>query len=103
MSDLQLFWMESALSQTARDWHGGYRGLVADGVRELTEGDLRALPVPPDMRLSIIDSHFKIMSAYTRFDSYNRPGPNLGGARKYTDWPKLTTLSEDALWSFMAG
>ena len=100
MSDLQLFWMESALSQTARDWHGGYRGLVADGVWELTEGDLRALHVLPDMRLSIMDAYFKIMSAYTRLDSYHRPGPNLGSAQKYMDWPKLTTLSVDAFVEF---
>ncbi len=77
---LAAVWMESALSQAAWDWHGGYRGLVADGIRELTESDLRALHVPPDTRLSIIDAHFKIMSAYTRLDSYHRPGPNLGGA-----------------------
>ncbi len=96
--DLQLFQMELALSGAARDWHRGYQGLVADGVRELTEGDLQALHVPLDTRLSIIDTHFKIMSAYTRHDSYNRPGPNLGGARKYTDWPKLMHS-----WSFMAG
>jgi hypothetical protein len=100
MSDSQLFRMESALSWAAWDWHGGYRGSVADGVRELIEGDLRALHVSPDTQLSIIDSHFKIMSAYTRFDSYNRLGPNLGGARKYTDWPKLTTLSVDAFVEF---
>jgi hypothetical protein len=100
MSDLQLFRMESALFRAARDWHSGYRGLVADGVQELTEGDLRALHVPPDTRLSIIDAHFKIMSAYTRHDFYNRPGPNLGGAQKYTDWPKLTTLSVDAFVEF---
>jgi hypothetical protein len=80
MSDLQLFWMELALSWAARDWHSGYWGLVADGNRELTEGDLWALHVLPDTRLSIIDAHFKIMSAYTCHDSYNRPGPNLGGA-----------------------
>jgi hypothetical protein len=100
MPDLQLFWIESALSRAARDWHGGYRGLVADGVRELTESDLQALHVPPDTRLSIIDAHFKIMSAYTRLDSYHRLGPNLGGARMYTDWPKLTTLSVDAFVEF---
>jgi hypothetical protein len=73
MSDLQLFWMESALSWAARDWHGGYRGLVVDGVQELTENDFRALHVPPDTRISIIDIHFEIMSAYTRLDSYHRP------------------------------
>ncbi len=70
MLDLQLFWMESALSRAARDWHSGYQGLVVDGIQELTEGDLRALHVPPDMRLSIIDVHFKIISAYSRHDSY---------------------------------
>ena len=48
MSDLQLFWMESALSRAARDWHSGYRGSVVDGIWELTEGDLQALHVPPD-------------------------------------------------------
>jgi hypothetical protein len=80
MSDLQLFWMESALSWAARDWHGGYWGSVADAVRELTKSDLRALHVPPDTRLSIIDAHFKIMSTCTRLDYYQRPGPNLGGA-----------------------
>jgi hypothetical protein len=100
MLDLQLFWMELALSWAAKDWHSGYRGLVADGVQELTEGDLRALHVPPDTRLSIIDAHFKIMSAYTRHDSYNRPGSNLGGAQKYTNWPKLTTLSVDSFVEF---
>jgi hypothetical protein len=73
---------------------------VADGVRELTKDDLLALHVPPDMRLSIIDSHFKIPSAYTHFDSYNRPGPNLSGTRKYMDWPKPTTLSVDAFVEF---
>jgi hypothetical protein len=103
MSDLQLFWMELALSWAARDWHSGYRGLVVDSVRELTGGDLRALHVAPDTRLSIIDAHFKIMSAYTHHDSYNWTGPNLGGAQKYTDWPKLTTLSVDAFVEFMAG
>jgi hypothetical protein len=100
MSNLQLFWMESALSWAARDWHSGYRGLVADGIQELTEGYLRALHVPLDTRLSIIDAHFKIMSAYTRHDSYNRPEPKPGGAQKYTDWPKLTTLSVDAFVEF---
>ena len=92
--------MESVLSWAARDWHSGYRGLVADGIWELTEGDLRALHVPPDTRLSIIDAHFNNMSTYTHHDSYNRPGPNLGGARKYTDWPKLTTLSVVAFVEF---
>jgi hypothetical protein len=100
MSDLQLFWMESALSWAARDGHGGYRGSVADGVRELTESDLQALHVPPDKQISIIDAHFKIMSTYTRLDSYHRPGPNLGGAQKYTDWPKLTILLVDAFVEF---
>ncbi len=38
MSDLQFFWMRLVLSQAARDWHSGYRGSVADGIRELTEG-----------------------------------------------------------------
>jgi hypothetical protein len=52
------------------------------------------------MWLSIIDVHFKIMFVYTRLDSYQRPGPNLGGARKYTDWPKLTTLSVDTFVEF---
>jgi hypothetical protein len=103
VSDVQLFWMESALSWAARDWHGGYQGLVADGIRELTESDLRAFHVPLDTRLSIIDTHFKFMSVYTCLDSYHRLGPNLGGARKYTDWPKLTTLLGMHLWSFMAG
>ncbi len=73
---------------------------MADGIRELTEGDLRALHVPQDTQLSIIDAHFKVMPAYTRHDSYNRPGSNLGGAQKYTDWPKLTTLSVDAFVEF---
>ncbi len=100
MSDLQLFWMESALSRAARDWHSGYQGSVVDGIWELTEGDLWALYVPPDMPLSIIDAHLKIMSAYTHHDSCNRPGPNLRGAQKYTDWPKLTTLSVDAFVEF---
>ncbi len=73
---------------------------MTDGIRELTEGNLWALHVPPDTWLSIIDTHFKIMSAYTHHDSYNRPGPNLGGARKYMDWPKLMTLSVDAFVEF---
>jgi hypothetical protein len=33
MSDLQLFWMESALSLAARDWHGGYQGLLTNGIQ----------------------------------------------------------------------
>jgi hypothetical protein len=32
---------------------------VADGIRELTEGDLLALHVPPDKGLSITDTHLK--------------------------------------------
>jgi hypothetical protein len=52
------------------------------------------------MRLSIIDANFKIMSTYTCHDSYNRPEPNLGGAQKYTDCPKLTILSVDAFVEF---
>ncbi len=73
---------------------------MVDGIRELTEGDLQALHVPLDTRLSIIDTHFKLMFAYTCHDSYNRPGPNLVGAQKYADWPKLTTLSVDAFVEF---
>ncbi len=61
---------------------------------------MRDLHVPLDMRLSIIDAHFKIMSAYTHHNSYNRPGPNPGGAQKYTDWPKLPSLSVDAFVEF---
>jgi hypothetical protein len=96
----QLFRMELALSWVARDWHCGFRGLVADGTRELTEDDLQALHVPLDTRLSVIDTHFKIMSPYSRYDSHFRPGPNLGGARKYTGWQKLTTLAVNAFVEF---
>ncbi len=73
---------------------------MAYGTRKLTEDDLRALHVPPDTRLSFIDAHFKIMLPYSHHDSHSRPGPNLGGARKYTDWPKLTTLSVDTFVEF---
>ncbi len=67
-----------------------------DGIHKLTEGDLLALHVPLDTGLSITDAHFKIMSPYSCHNPYSRPGPNLGGAQKYTDWPKLTTLVVDA-------
>jgi hypothetical protein len=77
--DSQLFMMELALSRAVHDWHCGFRGLVADGVHKLTEGDLWALHVPPDKWLSIIDTHFKFMLPYSCHDSHCRLGPNLGG------------------------
>ncbi len=73
---------------------------MVNGTCKLTEDDLRALHVQPDTRLSVIDAHFKIMSPYSRHDSHLRPGSNLGGAWKYMDWPKLTTLSVDAFVEF---
>jgi hypothetical protein len=40
------------------------------------------------------------MLPYSSYDSHSRPGPNLDGAWKYTDWPKLTTLSVDTFVEF---
>ncbi len=77
--------------------------MLADGTRELTEDDLWALQVPPDMQLSVIDAPFKIMLPYSHHNSHSRPGPNLGGAQKYMDWPKLMILSLNAFVDFMAG
>jgi hypothetical protein len=92
--------MELALSLAALDWHCGFRDLVADGTHELTEDDLWALHVPPDMQLSVIDAHFKIMLPYSCHDSHFKPGSNLGGAQKYTDWPKLKAPSVNAFVEF---